>query len=42
MEPNTDVKELYDRYITMTPLHFDLTEPKVLSQFEGRQWRMEG
>jgi len=40
LEPGTDVKELQDRYITLTPLHFDLTEERILSTLSGREWKL--
>jgi 5'-nucleotidase len=41
LETGTDVKDLQDRYITMTPLHFDLTEQRILADFRDRKWTME-
>ncbi|MBX3441722.1 MAG: 5'/3'-nucleotidase SurE [Planctomyces sp.] len=41
LEPGTDVKELQDRYITLTPLHFDLTETRILRELDGHEWSLE-
>lgn len=38
MEPGTDLKELSEGFITLTPLHFDLTEHKTVKNLERRQW----
>lgn len=38
LEAGTDVKELQDRHITLTPLHFDLTEDGILADFRNREW----
>jgi 5'-nucleotidase len=35
MEPGTDLKELADGYITITPLHFDLTEHQTVRDLGG-------
>ncbi|MCA8996400.1 MAG: 5'/3'-nucleotidase SurE [Planctomycetaceae bacterium] len=34
----TDVKDMMDGYITVTPLHFDLTETSVLKELGGEDW----
>ena len=41
MEPETDVKDLAERYVTVTPLHFDLTEMKLMQQFREKAWSLE-
>ncbi len=40
MEEETDVKDLFDRYVTVTPLHYDLTELKLLREFRERQFSL--
>lgn len=35
LSAGTDVKELRDGFVTVTPLHFDLTETQVLQQQQG-------
>jgi 5'-nucleotidase len=42
MEAETDVKDLNDRYVTVTPLHFDLTEVRLMNEFRGREWTLAG
>ena len=34
MEPGTDLKELSEGYITLTPLHFDLTERQLVEELQ--------
>ncbi len=41
MEPETDVKDLHERYVTVTPLHFDLTETKLMREFRDNSWSLE-
>ncbi|QDT55114.1 5'-nucleotidase SurE [Caulifigura coniformis] len=41
MEPETDVKDLNERYVTVTPLHFDLTEMKLMQEFRGAELSLE-
>ncbi len=36
MEPGTDIKELADGHITLTPLHFDLTEHQTVKALQQR------
>jgi 5'-nucleotidase len=38
-EDDTDVAALRDGYITVTPLHFDLTHYPMLREWKDRQWR---
>ena len=38
MLPGNDIRELYDGYITVTPLHFDLTEPDLLEGLGSLDW----
>jgi 5'-nucleotidase len=38
-EDDTDVAALRDRFITITPLQFDLTEHQSLREWQGRKWR---
>ena len=40
MEPGTDVRELADGYITLSPLHFDITHPKSLERFGREEWTL--
>lgn len=42
MEPGTDLKELADGYITLTPLHFDLTEQHMVQQLQKQEWKLPG
>ena len=39
-EDDTDVAALRDGYITVTPLHFDLTHYPMLREWKDREWRM--
>ena len=38
LEPGIDVREMGDGYVTMTPLHFDLTEGSLLESLGGGEW----
>lgn len=38
-EEDTDVAALRDKYITITPLHFDLTHYPQLHEWESREWK---
>jgi 5'-nucleotidase len=40
LDPGTDVKEIEDGYVTMTPLHFDLTEGALLETLGGGEWNL--
>jgi 5'-nucleotidase len=40
MEPGTDVKELTDGYVTVTPLRFDLTDAGELSRVRDVPWQL--
>ncbi len=40
LEPGTDLKELSDGYITLTPLHFDLTEHQTVANLQANQWKL--
>jgi 5'-nucleotidase len=37
-DPDTDVAALRDRYVTVTPLQFDLTQHEKLRQWKERRW----
>jgi 5'-nucleotidase len=37
-DEDTDVAALRDRYITVTPLQFDLTDPGLLREWQRRPW----
>jgi 5'-nucleotidase len=39
-EDDTDVAALRDRYITITPLQFDLTNYELLRRWTSRQWHL--
>jgi 5'-nucleotidase len=39
-ENDTDVAALRDRYITITPLQFDLTDHRVLKEWGRENWRI--
>lgn len=38
--PETDVKDLASKFITITPLKFDLTDWTTLQQVQGWQWQL--
>ncbi|HEY7118765.1 MAG TPA: 5'/3'-nucleotidase SurE [Tepidisphaeraceae bacterium] len=40
-ENDTDVAALRDRYITITPLQYDLTDHGLLRQWQRENWRIE-
>ena len=40
MEPGTDVKELTDGYVTITPLRFDLSDAAELNRVGGTPWAL--
>lgn len=40
-EADTDVAALRDKYITITPLQFDLTHYPMLHEWEGKEFRLE-
>lgn len=40
MEPGTDVKELADGFITVTPMHFDLTHRSALEDLRNNDWQL--
>lgn len=39
-EPGSDVKEMTDGYVTVTPLHFDLTENSVIRDLANVKWSL--
>lgn len=39
LEADTDVEALADGYITLTPLHFNLTHQRRLDEYRDRQWK---
>jgi 5'-nucleotidase len=39
-EHDTDVAALRDKFITITPLQFDLTEHAMLKKWQAREWEM--
>jgi 5'-nucleotidase len=41
IEPGTDVEGLVDGYVTLTPLHFDLTDRRRLAETAGRAWLLD-
>ena len=41
IEPGTDVEGAIDGYITLTPLHFDLTDRRRLAEAADRTWQLE-
>lgn len=41
-DDDTDVANLRDRYVTVTPLQFDLTDNPLLSDWRGRSWKLKG
>jgi 5'-nucleotidase len=42
IEPGSDVEGAADGYITLTPLHFDLTDRRRLDEAAGRSWHVDG
>lgn len=40
LEPGTDVKELREGFVTMTPLHFDLTATELLGNWSALPWAL--
>lgn len=40
VEPDTDVEGLAEGYITLTPLHFDLTNRRQMTDFQQREWKL--
>jgi 5'-nucleotidase len=42
LEPGDDVCELKQRYITLTPLHFDLTEDRLMESLQDCTWQLSG
>lgn len=40
MEPDTDLKQLADGYITLTPLHFDLTQHQTVRELRDREFKI--
>lgn len=40
MEPGTDLKELAEGFITLTPLHFDLTERETVDGLAQAEWNL--
>jgi 5'-nucleotidase len=41
IEPGTDVEGLAEGYITLTPLHFDLTDRRRLGESAGHAWKVD-
>lgn len=41
IEPGSDVEGAAEGYITLTPLHFDLTDRRRLGEAAGREWHFE-
>ena len=41
LEAETDVKELLDGFVTITPLQFDLTQKNLLGQFREIDWSFD-
>jgi 5'-nucleotidase len=39
-EQDTDVAAVRDRYITVTPLHFDMTHPIMLKAWQQMEWKL--
>jgi 5'-nucleotidase len=42
LEPGTDVRELADGFVTLTPLHFDLTASELLGNLSDVRWLPDG
>jgi 5'-nucleotidase len=41
-EEDTDVAAIRDKYIAVTPLHFDLTHYTFLKQLQSAEWKLRG
>lgn len=41
LDPGTDVRELADGYVTITPMHFDLTNADEVAQFSAKRWELK-
>ncbi|MBI3866130.1 MAG: 5'/3'-nucleotidase SurE [Planctomycetia bacterium] len=41
LEPGTDVEAVAEGFVTLTPLHFDLTDRRRLGESANRTWRLE-
>lgn len=41
MEPGTDIRELTDGFVTVTPMHFDLTQPTIVEELQSKTWSLE-
>lgn len=39
-DPGSDIEALLDGYVTITPLHFDLTERPVLDRLKDAAWEL--
>ena len=42
VEEDTDVSALRNGYITVTPLHFDLTHYPMMREWKEREWKVQG
>ena len=40
LDDGTDIKHLQEGNITITPLHFDLTEQVFLKELQGETWAL--
>lgn len=40
LEPGTDTRELSDGYVTITPMHFDLTEARTVAEMQDVDWEI--
>ena len=40
-EPQADVRELADGFVTLTPLHIDMTHRALLDRFSAFSWSIE-
>ncbi|MEW4526477.1 5'/3'-nucleotidase SurE [Maioricimonas sp. JC845] len=41
LEPGTDIRELRDGYVTITPLHFDLSEKSRIDELADTKWTLD-
>jgi len=41
LDPGTDVREIANGYVTITPLHLDLTHEKHMQQFGDENWTLD-
>jgi len=40
MEPGTDIREVADGFVTLTPMHFDLTNHNGVEKYSEFEWAL--